>query len=198
MADERSKTTHAGGVVLLKTSELTGLTLNFAVALALGNKPTIITREQIIANDPEMDEDEKAFHRLTSRARIYIVVSGENTAPCPAYATDWAKSGPIKERHNIRTQRTYSSGVPNTGADAFKADLDFLDGILTLGEFTQYGSTELEAALRCYATSKLGAEVEIPAQLLAPAATKPSQHADASAEEGGLDADSPSIQTSGG
>jgi hypothetical protein len=84
----------------------------------------------------------------------------------PHYSTDWAQGGPIKERNNIRTQRTYNDGVPNTGFDAFKADVDFIDGVMTLGEFTKYGETELIATMRCYVASKFGNEVEVPEDLI--------------------------------
>lgn len=80
-------------------------------------------------------------------------------------STDWAQGGPIKERESIRTQRTFNSGKPNTGFDAFKADIDFVDEVMTLGEFTQYGETELIAAMRCYVASKLGDAVEVPEEL---------------------------------
>ena len=63
------------------------------------------------------------------------------------YSSDWAHGGPIKEKHQIST--TYCGG----GVEA-----------IFNGYYGQ-GPTELIAAMRCFVTSRLGEEVEIPDEL---------------------------------
>ena len=68
------------------------------------------------------------------------------------YSTNWAQGGPIIERECIDLQ--YQGGdVDVWAADIFGADCSV------------YGDTPLIAAMRCYVASKLGDEVEIPAEL---------------------------------
>ena len=63
----------------------------------------------------------------------------------------WAQGGPIIEREEIAIETTFY-------AEQWKASQD--EGS------TQYGPTALIAAMRCYVTSKLGEEVEVPDELL--------------------------------
>ena len=84
---------------------------------------------------------------------------------CYSPATDWAQGGPIIEREGIHSRPCYNDGKRNTGHDAWRADIDFKDGVMTLGKFTEYGETALIAAMRCHVASKLGDEVEIPDEL---------------------------------
>ena len=68
------------------------------------------------------------------------------------YSTDWAKGGPIIERECIDLQ--YQGGdVDVWAADIFGADCSV------------YGDTPLIAAMRCYVSSKLGDEVDVPEEL---------------------------------
>jgi hypothetical protein len=70
---------------------------------------------------------------------------------CPEYSTDWAQGGPIIERELIETNRGGSY------AEHFwKA---------TRNSIIAYGPTPLIAAMRCYVTSKLGNEIELPEDL---------------------------------
>lgn len=63
-------------------------------------------------------------------------------------STNWAKGGPIIERERVH--------VYPIDANTWEAD--------TL-DYTQFGSTPLVAAMRCYVASKMGDEVEIPEEL---------------------------------
>lgn len=65
------------------------------------------------------------------------------------YSTDWSQGGPIIERKGIQLARV---------GDVWEAWVD-ADGV-----FCQ-GPTPLIAAMRCYVTSELGDEVEIPEEL---------------------------------
>jgi hypothetical protein len=67
-------------------------------------------------------------------------------------STDWAQGGPIIEREGIDLQ--YQGGdTDKWAADMFGA------------ECSVYGDTPLVAAMRCYVTSKLGDEIEVPEDL---------------------------------
>ena len=69
---------------------------------------------------------------------------------CPEYSTNWAQGGPIIEREGINLKRV----------------TDALWEATIMGEWTEDGPTPLIAAMRCYVGSRLGNEVEIPAELM--------------------------------
>jgi hypothetical protein len=95
----------------MKTSELTGPALDWAVSKAIGEyKPVGV----------------------------------------PSYSTNWAQGGPIIEREGIHTgQGMDGLWYANKG----------------INKYHQFGRAPLIAAMRCYVASKLGGEVEIPAEL---------------------------------
>ena len=75
-------------------------------------------------------------------------------------STDWAQGGPIIEREKLTVapndQKAY---VGQEAWSAYRIETLFTDQ----GDREyQTGSTPLIAAMRCYVTSKLGDEVEIP------------------------------------
>jgi len=112
----------------MKTSELTGVNLDLAVALCNG----------IV--DKWFDSG-------------HLTVNGEIYSP----STDWSQGGPIIEREGIAID-CIRCGV---NIDSWQA------GSITAGDDNwdsgvQYGPTPLIAAMRCYVSSKLGDEVEIP------------------------------------
>ena len=77
--------------------------------------------------------------------------------PCavPAYSTDWAQGGPIIERETIGL---VCQQPESTSRCAYRQTPD--------GEvFYYYGPTPLIAAMRCFVTSVLGDEVEVPDEL---------------------------------
>jgi hypothetical protein len=70
------------------------------------------------------------------------------------YSTDWAQGGPIIEREGISVDRI---------GGAWTADIaDSVGGYI---EHTESGTTPLIAAMRCYVTSKLGDEIDLPEDL---------------------------------
>lgn len=81
------------------------------------------------------------------------------------YSTDWACGGPIIEREGIELKRGY--GKPLLWA-AFAYDT--YNNIRHSTGST--GPTPLIAAMRCYVTSKLGDEIEIPKEII-PLYTRP-------------------------
>ena len=132
----------------MKTSELTGPALNWAVGVAEGMQ---------WCSDPEIG----LYHsdHLRKRRRHVVVAldyclmdDWELTLYEPS--TDWSQGGPIIEREQIATSRggSYEEHF-------WMASRGFADQRI-------YGPTPLIAAMRCYVASKLGDEVEIPPELL--------------------------------
>jgi len=78
----------------------------------------------------------------------------------PEYPTDWAHGGPILEREDISVAKVGRSldDAMAPHPDCWCAHID--------GVFAVYGPTPLVAAMRCYVASKLGAEVDVPDELI--------------------------------
>jgi hypothetical protein len=93
-----------------------------------------------------------AFGHETDGERLWITLStGETELFAPT--CDWSQGGPIIERERITMQ---------FDGDGIHTDLTTRDGKFYQG-FDEY--KPLVAALRCYVASKLGDEVDIPAEL---------------------------------
>jgi hypothetical protein len=133
----------------MKTSELTGAALNWAVGVAQGM--------QWESDDPDVG----LYHRSTSRKRYVVVPLDYATMEdwsLELYAppTDWMQGGPIIEREGIsvieESDRTWT-------ADIYRyTDLD-------TPLYSEQGRTPLIAAMRCYVASKLGYSIDVPAEL---------------------------------
>lgn len=128
----------------MKTSELTGAALDWAVAKCEGGE----------------------FHMRTYK--------GDNPgAPFPAIqwaydwqelsafqpSTDWALGGPIIEWEKISLE--YLPGAGDAGADVWVATRAEGPGVSE-----EQGDKPLVAAMRCYVASQLGDEVDVPEELL--------------------------------
>lgn len=126
----------------IKTSELTGAPLSWAVAKCEGHEQ-IRFRGCLV--DPKTVSDGGA---LPTKWRPQ---------------TNWAQGGPIVERElgNLYRRANATAAEPEvwTGI-AYKRTPDYTAAI------HQDGPTPLIAAMRCYVASKLGAEVEIPDELI--------------------------------
>ena len=108
----------------IKTSELTGAALDWAVAKCLGT-------EHLFAG-----------HEV---GRLH-------------YSTDWSQGGPIMEREGIAIDCIRCDGE----VDGWIAALPmFCDA-----KYEESSPTPLIAAMRCYVSSRLGDEVEIPDELV--------------------------------
>ena len=120
----------------IKTAELTGPALDWAVALAEGHKPPMlrVLRGNVVL--PDID-DPMVCDYLD-------------------YSTDWAPGGPIIERM-FEEGFQLSQGGLKAGNQRCWASRN--------GQFWS-GPTPLIAAMRCYVASRLGAEVDIPEKLL--------------------------------
>jgi len=97
---------------------------------------------------------------LTGAALDWAVAKCEGqTYHGPAWtkpSTDWAQGGPIIEREAISLQ-----WVNESSWEAYISD-----SVGVYVEFSESGPTPLIAAMRCYVTSRLGDEVDVPKELL--------------------------------
>ncbi len=119
----------------IKTSELIGPALDWAVAMAEGKK--------VLAGPP------------IRVANIYKCQAGEYEVSKPySPSTDWALMGPIIEREEMTIEATrsglYTASIWNGKPGDF-----------SLGT----GQSHLIAAARCYVTMKLGREGKVPEEL---------------------------------
>jgi hypothetical protein len=129
----------------MKVSELTGHALDWAVAKCAG---LLEPRERYGKMVPSVVLDMEYWSNGDPMVRLN---------PCPDVyyraeydpSTNWEHGGPIIERERIN--------LWNEGHD-WEASL--------YGKHIVWGETPLVAAMRCYVASKLGDEVEIPAELL--------------------------------
>ena len=99
----------------MKTSDLIGQALDYAVAKAQGWKPNFPV--EILS---------------------------------PQYSTDWAQGGEILEREKISTEE---NGQGFWNARIYQ-------------QYRTTGPTPLIAAMRCFVSSRLGDEVDVPEELL--------------------------------
>ena len=130
----------------MKTSELTGVALDWAVAKCMGHR---------------------VAENYGSYIRIYLPdpkQSGYTLAFCPS--TDWALGGPIIEREDI-AMSSKPDGLWAAYAPQGTKAVTHAGQTVEVYNWTykQYGYTPLIAAMRCYVASKLGDEVEIPKEL---------------------------------
>jgi hypothetical protein len=119
----------------MKTSELTGAALDWAVAQCEGGKVRYQT-----------------WFITYSEIRV---LSDWDDALEYSPSTDWAQGGPIIEREHINTCSGYQW-------EASK-DFDAIGGGSDTA--VEHGPTLLIAAMRCRVASKLGDEVEVPKEL---------------------------------
>jgi len=126
--------------IKIKTSELTGSALDWAVAKCNGDKVGICLGGYLA-------------YRESIKFHPY---SAKGYSP----STDWAQGGPIIEREKISTVLAHFHWCAGTGdiGEIYRSD----EG----NHFTGTGPTPLIAAMRCYVASKLGDEVDVPDELI--------------------------------
>lgn len=113
----------------MKTSELTGSALDWAVAKACLDDTLSIYFDEATGEPLHRDDMD---------------------APEWKPSTNWSQGGPIIEREGITLLRL---------------DADWEAQSNTTPLFAMDGPTPLIAAMRCFVASKLGDEVEVPAEL---------------------------------
>ena len=128
----------------MKTSELTGAALNWAVAKCEGYTDL---RVNLHPYDKGllMTPPRKAY------GAVYLIDL--------RYSTDWSQGGPIIERERIEIKRGNPLYFPSG-----TVEIDNYYELLWLAG-KHHGTTPLIAAMREYVASKLGNEVEIPEEL---------------------------------
>jgi hypothetical protein len=128
----------------MKTSELTGRALNYAVAIANG-----IPAEEIYIPAKWMGD---ALFRRT-RDEDGNLDGGYITGPDLLFSRKWEAGGPIIERERMDVDYNPAEKMWRTRRSR------------TSDSATSFGPTPLIAAMRCYVASKLGDEVDIPERL---------------------------------
>lgn len=101
------------------------------------------------------DDGQPKLFRWTGSGRLSVRSEPRSDSGLYDPSTNWARGGPLKESQGI------ASGPQPFGG--------FWAGKGPIGDETvlgQYGSTELQAVLRCYVVSKLGEAAEVPEELL--------------------------------
>ena len=139
----------------MRVSELTGHALNWAVAMAEGDKvyrprlgrPSDWNKEAYLADG----SDDRWVVRVENARVAHFVDWTYNPSG------DWMQGGPIIEREKLDVFCSGNVWDASTG--------DRHPNVI------KSGTTPLVAAMRCYVASKLGDEVEIPAELLNQGAT---------------------------
>ena len=124
----------------VKISEITGTALDWLVAKCEGMVA------QGVYGEPELTQDGLHLHYCD-------VLLSHPYSP----STDWAEGGPIVQREGIGI-RQYGDFLESRW-QADKWAFKFVDPMAT-------GTTPLIAAMRCYVSSKLGDEVDIPEEML--------------------------------
>ena len=130
----------------VKTGELTGPALDWAVGVAEGRQPGAYKGVVRATAHPDCPDSAPMF------------------GPELNYSTDWAQAGPIIQREGISTRLNHKQAqlweayiwLP-TQHDQSEADSN---------SYTAFGTTPLIAAMRCFCCSKLGDTVEVPDELL--------------------------------
>jgi len=127
----------------MKTSELTGAALDWAVCEATG-----------------MFKAYTQFRSGKNFLKVYGVARNKHLHP----STNWQQGGPIIEREKFTVMYDddwkYDPTDPEDNGERWMAD----NGDIYYNP-TQYGATPLIAAMRFYVASKLGDTVDVPEEL---------------------------------
>ena len=130
----------------MKTSELTGIALDWAVAKCKG--ATNLRYDTVATWWVDLNGEPRALS------------SGWSPRQSWHPSTNWAQGGPIIEREKIGLLYV-ENRLPHQRWDAGETD----EMPNTLWPVAS-GATPLIAAMRCYVASKLGDDIEIPEELL--------------------------------
>jgi hypothetical protein len=141
----------------IKTSELTGHALNWAVAQAEGDK---VYRPRL---GRPCNWDKEAYLKDGSDDRWVVRVQNPKVGHFVDWtynpSGDWMQGGPIIEREEI--ELTFDrAGETDT---LWRSEMFDIKGVSIAHE---YGPTPLIAAMRCFVASRLGDEVDVPDDVL--------------------------------
>lgn len=125
----------------MKTCDLTGAALDWAVAIANG----------VPAGDIVFTKGSGPWRR--TRDGDGKLTGSYQTGPEFRFHSKWEAAGPIIDREDI--------DVISVGVKNFAARIENASNVITA-----YGSTRCIAAMRCFVRSKLGDEVDVPDELI--------------------------------
>ena len=127
----------------MKTSELTGRSLDLAVAMCEGAVTELVF--------------DGITHGFKLDGNLKVLAKGWASMSWHP-STDWSQAGPIIERKKIGTTRV------DNNPDIWAAHIT--DPWRTSSNvYSRLGPTPLIAAMRCYVASKLGDEIDVPKEL---------------------------------
>ena len=128
----------------MKTNELTGAALDWAVAKCEGHAVNV------------------GFRNLTYTPK------GNRTLYIYTPSTNWSQGGSIIEREGINTFKynKISEEEPDKWCAHKVVPRPNLEGSTNMTAIAPEGPTPLIAAMRCYVASKLGDDINIPEELL--------------------------------
>lgn len=138
-------------IMKIKTAELTGAALDWAVAKCLAN-----VHEDAMLNGTIMHG--WWISGLFTDPNYWIRNDEFNPS------TNWTQGGPIIESERITLDYYCNQGESRAalGYASYDNEGEYIEG----SDHEQTGPTPLIAAMRCYVSSKLGDEIEVPDALL--------------------------------
>ena len=144
----------------VKTADLIGPALDWAVTVAEGLKPTMrhdYMKAKVAANNYK---DDLAWHlEVTPNEPITVDEAGVTHVLRP-YSEQWSQGGPIIQREEIGLRRN----APCSRGREWEASPSIT--AKGAGGKWGYGPTPLIAAMRCLVASRLGDEVDVPDELV--------------------------------
>ena len=102
--------------------------------------------------------------KLRIKAGKVFIKDCDALIPCE-FSTDWAQGGPIIEREGIELLCNLTATEAARFVGGAHADWQAFYRNTRRTEERSFAITPLLAAMRCYITSKLGNEVEVPEEL---------------------------------
>jgi hypothetical protein len=138
--------------MIIKTSELSGMQLDYAVDLVEGGYADYLKRHAYA-------EAQAAQYRIHEPREPLTFRDLYGRPTCPKYSTCWLSMGPIIEREGIEISPLLGEEqrTPFRGWFAGRS-IDHMD----LFSHEAEGITPLIAAARCYVSFMLGDEINIP------------------------------------
>ena len=128
-------------LVEVKTTELIGPALDWAVAKADGHEPIVTPFKNSIGN------------------ALYLAEWAQREGIRWQPSTDWNQGGPLIEKYQIWLTGPYRQRTEWKAGSGLATDWDYRKS-----EFE--GPTPLIAAMRCLVASKMGDTVQVPEELL--------------------------------
>jgi hypothetical protein len=142
----------------IKTTDLTGAALDWAVAKALGaNLTTAHEHFRRIAASAWSEEKIAAQLSKMDNYPCWVNTVG-NSEPIPAYSTNWAQGGPIIDREDISFRVEFDGRARTVHAEKWPDYSKPCEG-------RGIGPDHLIAGMRCFVASRLGDGVDVPEEL---------------------------------